>query len=122
MLCRAKLQLSPINTQGEEMKKRYSMLAAFLVLFAIAARGQGAPPLKLAQTLTLPGDIKGNFDHFGVDLKGDRLFATPKGDKAVLVFELKSEKPIHTISGIDKRHAVMYREHPKHNFITDAKA
>jgi DNA-binding beta-propeller fold protein YncE len=122
MLCRAKLQLSPINTQGEEMKKRYSMLAAFLVLFAIAARGQGAPPLKLAQTLTLPGDIKGNFDHFGVDLKGDRLFATPEGYKAVLVFELKSGKPIHTITGIGKPHAVLYREDLNRIYITDGDA
>src|SRR5712664_3746536 len=122
MLCRAKLQLSPINTQGEEMKKRYSMLAAFLVLFAIAARGQGALPLKLAQTLTLPGDIKGNFDHFGVDLKGDRLFATPEGYKAVLVFELKSGKPIHTITGIGKPHAVLYREDLNRIYITDGDA
>src|ERR1700719_4252651 len=122
MLCRAKLQLSPINTQGEEMKKRYSMLAAFLVLFAISARGQGAPPLKLAQTLTLPGDVKGNFDHFGVDLKGDRLFATPEGYKAVLVFELQSGKPIHTITGIGKPHAVLYREDLDRIYITDGDA
>src|SRR5216683_954494 len=110
MLCRAHWQLSPLNTQGEEMKKRYSMLAAFLVLFAIPARGQDAPPLKLAQTLTLPSDVKGNFDHFGVDLKGNRLFATPEGYKAVLVFEFSSGKPIHTITGIRNPHAVLYRE------------
>src|SRR6202048_3398638 len=119
MLCRAKLQLSPINTQGEEMKKRDSMLAAFLVLFAISTRGQGAPPLQLAQTLTLPGDIKGNFDLFGVDLKGNRLFATPEGYKAVLVFELKSGKPIHTITGIGKPHAVLYREDLDRIYVTD---
>src|SRR5260370_7682049 len=94
MLCRAHWRLTTLNRQGEEMKNRYSMLAAFLVLFAIPARGQDAPPLKLAQTLTLPSDVKGNFDHFGVDLKGNRLFATPEGYKAVLVFEFKSRKPI----------------------------
>src|SRR5258708_28705799 len=110
MLCRAHWRLTPLNTQGEEMKKRYSMLAAFLVLFAIPARGQDAPPLKLAQTLTLPSDVKGNFDHFGVDLKGNRLFATPEGYKAVLVFELQSGKPIHTITVIGKPPALLYRE------------
>jgi len=120
MLCRALWQLSPINTQGEEMKKRYAVLAAFLVLFAIpAARGQDAPPLKLVQTLTLPSDIKGNFDHFGVDLKGNRLFATPEGYKAVLVFELSSGKPIHTIAGIGKPHAVLYRDDLNRIYITD---
>src|ERR1700730_14479809 len=104
------------------MKKRYCMQAAFLVLFAIPGRSQDAPPLKLAQTLTLPSDVKGNFDHFGVDLKGDRLFATPEGYKAVLVFELKSGKPIHTITGIGKPHAVLYREDLNRIYITDGDA
>src|SRR6202048_5257126 len=114
--------LGPINTQGEEMKKRYSMLAAFLVLSAIPTRGQDAPPLKLAQTLTLPSDVKGNFDHFAVDLKGNRLFATPEDYKAVLVFELKSGKPIHNITGIGKPHAVLYREDLNRIYITDGDA
>jgi DNA-binding beta-propeller fold protein YncE len=107
---------------GEQMTKRFSMLAAFLVLFVIPARGQETSPLKLAQTLTLPSDIKGNFDHFGVDLKGNRLFATPEGYKAVLVFDLKSGKPMHTITGIGKPHAVLYREDLNRIYITDGDA
>jgi DNA-binding beta-propeller fold protein YncE len=116
------LRLSPNNIQGEEMKKRYSMLAAFLVLFAIPARGEDTPPLKLVQTVTLPKVAKGNFDHFAVDLKGDRLFATPEGSKAVLVFELKTGKQIHTITGIEKPHAVLYREDLDRIYITDGEA
>jgi DNA-binding beta-propeller fold protein YncE len=104
------------------MKKRNSMLPAFLVLFVIPATGQDAPVLKLAQTLTLPSDIKGNFDHFGVDLKGNRLFATPEGYRAVLVFDLKSGKPIHTITGIGKPHAVLYREDLNRIYVTDGDA
>jgi DNA-binding beta-propeller fold protein YncE len=104
------------------MKKHYSMLAAFLVLFTIPTRGQDAPPLRLAQTLTLPSDIRGNFDHFAVDLKGNRLFATPEGYKAVLVFELKSGKLIHTITGIGKPHAVLYRKDLNRIYITDGDA
>ncbi len=104
------------------MKKRHSMLAVFLALFAIPARGQVDSPLKLAQTLTLPSDIKGNFDHFGVDLKGNRLFATPEGYKAVLVFELKTGKPLHTITGIGKPHAVLYREDLDRIYVTDGDA
>ena len=104
------------------MKKRYFTLAAFLVLFVIPVRGQEASALKLAQTLTLPSDIKGNFDHFGVDVKGNRLFATPEGYKAVLVFDLKSGKPIHTIKGIGKPHAVLYREDLNRIYVTDGDA
>jgi DNA-binding beta-propeller fold protein YncE len=104
------------------MKKFYSTLAACLALFVIPARGQNASVLKLAQTLTLPSDIKGNFDHFGVDLKGNRLFATPEGYQAVLVFDIKSGKPIHTIKGIGKPHAVLYREDLNRIYITDGDA
>ena len=57
-----------------------------------------------------------------VDLKNDRLFATPEGYKAVLVFELKSGKPIHTITGIGKPHAVLYREDLNRIYITDGDA
>ena len=104
------------------MKKYYSMLAVFLLLFVIPSRGQQNSVLKLAQTLTLPSDIKGNFDHFGVDLKGNRLFATPEGYKSVLVFDLKSGQPIHTITGIGKPHAVLYREDLNRIYITDGDA
>jgi hypothetical protein len=73
------------------MKKRCSVLAAFLVLFAIPAKGQDAPPLRLAQTLTLPSDVNGNGGRSGVDLKSNRLFAHSGRlqRKAGLVLELK---------------------------------
>src|ERR1700730_1529393 len=122
MFCRAKLQVRTHQRSGETMKKRYSILAASLVLVAIPARAQDPPPLKLAQTLTLPPDAKGQFDHFGVDLKGNRLFATPEGSKSVRVFELKSGKPIHTIAGIEKPHAVLYREDLDRIYVTDGES
>src|SRR6202022_4519992 len=119
MLCRAILRLRPITSQGEQMKNRYSILTGLLVLFAVGARGQDSAPLKLGQTITLPPDAKGQFDHFGVDLKGNRLFATPEGSKSVRVFELKSGKPIHTIAGVEKPHAVLYREDLDRIYVTD---
>jgi DNA-binding beta-propeller fold protein YncE len=103
------------------MKRRYYLLAGLLVVFATRAIGQDAP-LKLAQTLTLPADVKGNFDHFGVDLQGNRLFATPEGYKAVLVFDLRTGKLIHTIKGIEKPHAVLYREDLNRIYVTDGEA
>jgi len=120
MLCRAISQISP-QRSGEKMKKRYFILAAFLGLIVIPARAQDAP-LKLAQIITLAPDAKGQFDHFGVDLAGNRLFATPEGSKSVRVFELKSGKPIHTISGIEKPHAVLYREDLDRIYVTDGEA
>jgi DNA-binding beta-propeller fold protein YncE len=121
MLCR-QCRSPSYQRSGEQMKKRYSMLAAFFVLFVIPVKGQDPSVLKLTQTLSLPPDVKGNFDHFGVDLKGNRLFATPEGYKAVLVFDLKGGKPIHTIRGIGKPHAILYREDLNRIYITDGDA
>src|SRR5260221_8723096 len=110
------------HLSGAKMKHRISILAASLVLISFPGRAQDAPPLKLAQTITLPPDATGQFDHFGIDLKGDRLFATPEGSKSVRVFELKSGKPIHTIAGIEKPHAVLYREDVNRIYVTDGEA
>jgi hypothetical protein len=104
------------------MNKRFFMFMTVFVLFAGTTRSQETPPLKLVQTLQLPAGVKGNFDHFGVDLKGNRLFATPEDYKAVLVFDLKTGKPIHTIGGIGRPHAVLYREDLNRIYITDGNA
>src|SRR5712692_9111924 len=104
------------------MKKRFSILITVFVLFAVRTRSQESPPLKLVQTLQLPADVKGNFDHFGVDLRGNRLFATPEDYKAVVVFDLKTGKLIRTMDGIGRPHAVLYREDLNRIYITDGNA
>src|ERR1700681_1619691 len=105
-----------------KMKKSFSILFVMLFLFAGQICGQQSAPLKLVQTYKLPPDVKGNFDHFAIDLSGNRLFATPEAYKAVLVFDLKSGKLIHTITGIEKPHAVLYRPDLKRLFITDGES
>jgi DNA-binding beta-propeller fold protein YncE len=76
-------------------------------------------PLRLAQTIEMPGTIKGNFDHFGVDLKRNRLFATPEDFKAVLIFDLGTGKLIQQIDGIVRPHAVLYRPDIDRLYVTD---
>jgi len=93
-------------------------MAVFITL-GINVQGQETVPLKLVQTITLPATVKGHFDHFEVDLKGGRLFATPEGYKSVLVFDLETGKLIHTIGGIGKSHAVLYREDLNRIYVTD---
>jgi len=104
------------------MKKRYSVLVVILGVFAAQAQCQVAAPIKLIQTYELPADVKGNFDHFGIDLQGGRLFATPEGYHAVVVFDLKTGKLVHKIDGIGKPHAVLYREDLKRVYVTDGDA
>ena len=76
-------------------------------------------PLKLIRNLPLGPEIKGNFDHFGIDLKRNRLFATPEDFKAVLVFDLADGKVVHVIPGIIRPHAVLYREDTDRLYVTD---
>jgi len=101
------------------MKKRSAVLVATLMFFGVQARCQTAAPIKLVQTFELPAEVKGNFDHFGIDLKGGRLFATPEGYHAVVVFDLKTGKLVHKIDGIGKPHAVLYREDLNRIYVTD---
>ena len=73
---------------GEEMRRLFLILIAATSLFAGNVRSQTAP-LKLVQTIKLPEEIKGRFDHFAVDLSGNRLFATPEVPSEVLVYEVQ---------------------------------
>ncbi len=104
------------------MKKWSTILVAALLFLGAPARSQTAAPLKLIHTYELPAEVKGNFDHFGIDLKGGRLFATPEGYHAVVVFDLKTGKLVHKIDGIGKPHAVLYREDLNRIYITDGDA
>lgn len=104
------------------MRNRFLILAMMLAVSGVVARPQDPAPLKLLQTLKLSPDIKGNFDHFAIDVKTNRLFATPEGYKAVLVLDLQSGKLIHTIRGIEKPHAILYREDLRHLYVTDGEA
>jgi DNA-binding beta-propeller fold protein YncE len=104
------------------MKTRHYVLLAAIIFIGGRAPCQETAPLKLVQTFKLPPEVKGNFDHFAIDLKGQRLFATPEGYKSVLVFDVKTGQLIHTISGIDKPHAVLYREDVGRLYVTDGEA
>jgi len=104
------------------MKRTIAILLLMCGLFVAKMQGQEAAPLKLAQTYKLPADVKGNFDHFAIDLAGSRLFATPEAYKAVLVFDLKTGNIIHRISGIEKPHAILYRDDLKRLYVTDGEA
>jgi DNA-binding beta-propeller fold protein YncE len=103
------------------MKTRFLLAIAFAFSFTVNAKSD-TPPLKLIQTIKLPAEIKGRFDHFAVDLAGNRLFATPEDNHAVLVFDLKSGKLLDTIKGIGKPHAILYREDLKQIYVTDGDA
>lgn len=79
-------------------------------------------PLKLLQTIPIPGLKDGDFDHFTVDLAGHRLFLTAEKNSAVEVFDLNTNKLIHTLTGLDEPHSMLYRADLKKLFVVDGGA
>jgi DNA-binding beta-propeller fold protein YncE len=66
----------------------------------------GGAPLRLLRTIPLPA-IDGDFDHFGVDLKGNRLFLAAEDHHSVELFELESGKPVRSITGFETPHSML---------------
>jgi len=85
-------------------------IALFLfVILAAPAFTQNKPPLKLVQTIPLPELKKdGDFDHFAVDLAGNRLFLTAEANNAVVVIDISANKSIHTLSDLDEPHSMLF--------------
>jgi len=68
-----------------------------------------AAPAVLTQVgrVELPG-YSGDFDHFEVDLKGNRLFLAAEDHNTIELFELNSAKHLKTIGGVETPHGLLY--------------
>src|ERR1700719_4475835 len=103
-------------------KFRVTVLVSVLVALAIGAWGQAMAPLVLLQSIPLPELHDGDFDHFAVDLASHRLFLTAEKNAAVEVFDLQTNKLIHTLKDIDEPHSMIYRADLKKLFVIDGGA
>lgn len=91
------------------MKKFIVLFASAIVIFlAFRAAAQNAAPLKLLQTIPLPDLKEGDFDHFAIDLAGNRMFLTAEANNAVVVLDLKASKLIHTIPDLEEPHSMLF--------------
>jgi DNA-binding beta-propeller fold protein YncE len=95
---------------GEETMKRFlaPLVAVMTVFVAVAASAQSKPPLRLAQTIPLPDFKEGDFDHFAIDLAGNRLFLTAEANNAVVVLDTRANKLIHTIPNLEEPHSMLF--------------
>jgi DNA-binding beta-propeller fold protein YncE len=82
------------------------------------AQAEPTAPLRLIGTVDMPG-VEGDFDHFAVDLKGNRLFLAAEEHHSVEVFDLKSGKPVHSIKGFDTPHSILYLPDADRLFVVD---
>jgi DNA-binding beta-propeller fold protein YncE len=104
------------------MKRSQAVSLALVIVFALKVQSAESPPLKLDTTYEFPSDVKGNLDHLIVDLQGHRLFAAAMQHKSVDVFDLHDGKLLHSIPGIERSHASLYRQNLHRLYVTDGEA
>jgi YVTN family beta-propeller protein len=100
--------------------RRFIMMTCLTVLavFAVKSNAQEKLPLKLVATTPMPG-FTGDFDHFGLDLKGDRLFLAAEDQKTVEVFNLRTGKRIHSIEGFGHPLTMVYLPESNQLIVTN---
>ena len=81
------------------MKKIMAMFLIVLAVGVVRGHSQVPGPLKLVQTITLPGLKDGDFDHFQVDPAGMRLFLAAEDNSAIEVIDLRTNKLIQKLTG-----------------------
>jgi DNA-binding beta-propeller fold protein YncE len=82
------------------------LLVAQVVSTGFAAQ-QDSQVLSLEAHISLP-NVEGRIDHFGVDVKGQRLFVAAVDNHTLEVIDLKSGKRVHTITGLAEPQGVFY--------------
>src|SRR6266850_5627835 len=98
------------------------LLSILLLILLIAPLGvslsQEDSPLKSVTTIPMPKNI-GHFDHFGVDIKGKRLFISDEDSNTVEAVSLDSGKHIYSIKGLTRPHNIFYLSERNELIITD---
>jgi DNA-binding beta-propeller fold protein YncE len=104
------------------MKKMRFVFLALFVALAVSLQAQEKAPLKLIETIPLPGLKDGDFDHFAPDVDGHRLFLTAEENGKVQVLDTNTNKLIHTIADVKAPHAILYVQDLKKLFIVEGDA
>src|SRR5260221_2405383 len=99
-----------------------AVLSLFLVSVAAPLQVRAAEPaavLQAAGRTDLPG-YSGDFDHFGVDLKGNRLFLAAEDHGTLEVFGLQSGAQKKTVRGVETPQSIVYIPDLNRLLVTDS--
>src|SRR6266516_546890 len=91
-------------------------LCAMVLFLPCLAFGQSSA-LPLTQRIALP-NVDGRMDHMGIDIAGQRLFATAFDNHTLSVIDLKAGRQISLIRNLDKPQAAYYDAATNHLFIS----
>jgi len=92
------------------MRKHPLALVAALALCAPAlfpSEAAAADALRLLSRTAL-ASYDGDFDHFGADVKGNRLFLAGEDGGTLEVFDLRTGAHVKTVPGMETPHAIHY--------------
>jgi DNA-binding beta-propeller fold protein YncE len=87
----------------------------------IEAKKADAQSMRLHSHTDLPG-YTGDFDHFAVDTKGNRLFLAAEDHGTLEVFDLASGRRLKTIEGVEVPHGILYLAKKNRLIVTDSGA
>src|SRR5579872_163746 len=89
--------------------KNHIVTLIFLNLLLLSGRAlaQETPALSPKGPIHLT-KVEGRMDHLGVDVKGQRLFATAFDNHTLEVIDLKTGRQVHTITDLDEPQGSFY--------------
>lgn len=93
---------------------------ALLCCYAAATSNAQSAPLKLKQTIQLPG-VEGRIDHFASDPSGQRLFVCALGNNSLEVIDLRKGERVHSITGLGAPQGVGYAPELNRLFVANDK-
>ena len=99
--------------------RNVAKLLAIVILLVACVHAQVPGPLKLAETIPLPGLKDGDFDHFTLDASGQRLFLAAEENSTIVVIDLRTNKLIAKIAGAKAPHSMGYNSELKKLYVVD---
>jgi DNA-binding beta-propeller fold protein YncE len=103
------------------MKLRSAVHLSLFLLSSALGGGASAAVLHPHGRTAMPG-YTGDFDHFAVDVKGNRLFLAAEDHGTLEVFDLATGAHLRTVTGVDTPHAVLYLGAGNRLLVTDSGA
>ncbi len=95
-----------------------NLITLCLLASCAVVHAQTSQPLTQSRTIALAG-VSGKFDHFAIDVAGDRLFAAATGNHSVEVIDLKTGKVAQSIGGLGKPHGLAWVDATGSLYVAD---
>lgn len=115
----ARLKLS--ENEGVRVRKLLVAVGVASLSVALAQARPNTEPLRLVATIALP-HVQGRIDHFSVDIPGRRLLISALGNHSVEVVDIRHEKWLRSLSGVQEPQGEYYANALGKLFTADGRA